>query len=79
MQMRFWLCLFIFAYLLLLADDRVILVDYLEYVCKPLKTQKQRTMYEPWASQAFTKWQCLLLTEYEKVHLSQHESEVSFD
>lgn len=46
---------------------RVIVVPYLEHPTGEWKTSKQKKIYSCWANQSFTKWQCLSLTEYEKV------------
>lgn len=48
---------------------KVVEVPYIEARCKPLFTQKQREKYSTWISKSFTKWNCLLLTQYEKVLL----------
>ena len=34
----------------------VVEVPYLSYQVKPLRTQKQRNMYNAWVESAFTKW-----------------------
>lgn len=47
--------------------DEVIMIDYLEYKTKKLKTKTQTALYETWISRSFTKWRCLQLTEYDKV------------
>jgi len=41
-------------------------VPYLEYEVKPLRTHKQRSMYNNWVEAAFTKWNMLKLVQYEK-------------
>lgn len=43
------------------------LVDYVRFKTKPSITKKQRERYSKWADVSYTKWQCLNLTEYEKV------------
>lgn len=47
--------------------DRVIEVQYLKYQAAKPKSKKQQQMYGSWTSRSCTKWQCLKLTEYEKV------------
>jgi len=47
--------------------DHVVEVDYLTYKAAPLATAKIRQLYKNWVNQAGTKWQCLSLTQYEKV------------
>jgi len=42
-------------------------VPLLEFPCRPLATEKQRTKLYPWASKSFTKWNALALTDYDKV------------
>jgi len=44
----------------------VVEVPYLSFRVAPLRTQKQRTMYGAWVTDAFTKWNCLSLVQYEK-------------
>jgi hypothetical protein len=44
----------------------VVEVPYLSYPVKPLRTQKQRAMYDQWVEMSFTKWNMLSLTQYEK-------------
>jgi hypothetical protein len=34
----------------------VVEVPYVQYEVKPLRTQKQRNMYNSWVDAAFTKW-----------------------
>jgi hypothetical protein len=46
--------------------DRVREVPYIEAPTAPLPTEKQRKLY-PWISQAYTKWNCLGLTEWRRV------------
>ncbi len=47
--------------------DHVILIDYLQYPCQPLKTNKQQEMYGSWIDKSFTKWVCLSLKQYNKI------------
>jgi len=47
--------------------DRIYSVPYLRVHCKPLRTEKQRKRYESWMNVSCTKWNCLALTEYEKI------------
>lgn len=47
--------------------DRIFEVPYLKAHTIPLRTEKQRTMYKAWIRIGFTKWNCLALTDYEKV------------
>jgi len=47
--------------------DEVVRVPNLSYKCKPLKTEKQRKMYEEWMADGFTKWACLSLTRYRRI------------
>ena len=49
-----------------LVFDAVVPIPTISYACKPLKTQKQRDMYD-WVSDGFTKWACLDLTQYRRV------------
>jgi alpha-N-acetylglucosamine transferase len=46
--------------------NEVVEVPYVQYSVKPLRTQKQRGMYNAWVDVAFTKWNMLSLTQYEK-------------
>ena len=39
--------------------DKVVEVPYLTAHCLPLRTQKQRDMYNTWVDVAFTKWNAL--------------------
>jgi lipopolysaccharide biosynthesis glycosyltransferase/16S rRNA G966 N2-methylase RsmD len=41
--------------------DYIVLVDVIEHPSKPLRTEKQRTLYEHWIEQSYTKWQALRL------------------
>ncbi|AKN80665.1 P13 [Perigonia lusca single nucleopolyhedrovirus] len=45
----------------------VIYVDFISFPCPPMLTKRQNQMYGPWINHAFTKWQCLKLTQYEKI------------
>jgi hypothetical protein len=47
--------------------DVVVLVPILKFECAPLKTQRQNEIYGAWMSVAITKWNCLTLTDYDKV------------
>lgn len=47
--------------------DKIFEVPYLKAHTIPLRTEKQRTMYKAWIRIGFTKWNCLALTDYEKV------------
>lgn len=47
--------------------DRIYSVSYLHIHCKSLRTEKQRKRYESWMDVSCTKWNCLALTEYEKI------------
>ena len=49
-----------------LVFDEVVQVPVISYPCRPLKTEKQRAMYD-WVSDGFTKWACLGLTRYKRV------------
>jgi lipopolysaccharide biosynthesis glycosyltransferase len=42
-------------------------IDYLQYKTKPMLTKKQRVRYGAWSDVSYTKWQCLGLTQYQKV------------
>ncbi|QEI03686.1 P13 [Rachiplusia nu nucleopolyhedrovirus] len=46
---------------------KVIDVDYISYACPPMLTKRQNQMYGGWINHAFTKWQCLSLTNYRKI------------
>jgi hypothetical protein len=46
---------------------RVVTVDYVRYETKRMKTKRQMELYGAWLSEAYTKWRCLELTEYEKI------------
>lgn len=45
----------------------VVCVDYISYRCPPMLTKRQNEMYGNWIGDAFTKWQCLKLLQYEKI------------
>nr|ADV91288.1 p13 [Spodoptera frugiperda multiple nucleopolyhedrovirus]AFH59007.1 p13 [Spodoptera frugiperda multiple nucleopolyhedrovirus] len=47
--------------------DRVVDVDYIVYECPSMLTKRQNQMYGKWIDKSFTKWQCLKLTDYEKI------------
>jgi hypothetical protein len=49
--------------------DRVVEVPYIEHAAKQFKTKSQVSMYAGWIDRSFTKWNCLTLTEYDKVIL----------
>lgn len=42
-------------------------VDYIKFLTKRMKSKKQQERYSKWANVSFTKWQCLALTQYEKI------------
>jgi hypothetical protein len=46
---------------------RVVSIDYVRYDTKRMKTSRQMELYGAWLSEAYTKWRCLELTEYQKV------------
>ena len=46
--------------------DQVVSAPMISYRCKPLKTDKQRRLYD-WVSDGFTKWACLSLTQFRRV------------
>ena len=46
---------------------RVVPVPYLTFQTKPMKTAKQRKMYDSWMADSYTKWNALCLTEYSKI------------
>jgi alpha-N-acetylglucosamine transferase len=50
-----------------LIADRVVLVQYMRYQSRPLRTKKQDSMYKKWVKDAFTKWNALALTTYKKI------------
>lgn len=47
--------------------DRVIIVPYLRFDTQPFKSEKQKKMYGSWIDVSYTKWNCLKLTEYDKI------------
>ncbi|AJD80789.1 P13 [Pseudoplusia includens SNPV IE] len=47
--------------------DKVVVVDFISYPCPPMLSNRQNQMYRPWIDYAFTKWQCLSLTDYDKI------------
>lgn len=47
--------------------DKIYSAPYLKICCKSLRTEKQRKRYESWMNISCTKWNCLNLTEYEKI------------
>jgi lipopolysaccharide biosynthesis glycosyltransferase len=47
--------------------NSVIEVPYLSAKCKPLRTERQKELYSTWVNDAFTKWNMLKLTVYNKV------------
>jgi FkbM family methyltransferase len=47
--------------------DHVIEVQYIEKRAQPLKSEKQNKMYGGWMSKSCTKWQCLALSQYDKI------------
>lgn len=49
--------------------DYVVSVPYLTYETLPMKTAKQRAMYDKWMDAGYTKWNALSLTQYSKVIL----------
>jgi len=42
-------------------------VPYIEAKVRPLVTARQQELYAPWIERSFTKWNCLLMSNYEKV------------
>ncbi|AAR28878.1 p13 [Leucania separata nucleopolyhedrovirus] len=42
-------------------------VDYVRYKCPRMMTKRQDQLYGAWIDYAFTKWQCLRLTAFEKI------------
>ena len=49
--------------------DYIVQVPYLEYDTLPMKTVKQRSMYEKWMDVGYTKWNALTLSQYSKILL----------
>lgn len=47
--------------------DDVIGVPYITQKTRPFKTSRQSEMYSGWIDHSFTKWNCLLLTQYSRV------------
>jgi len=47
--------------------DQVIDIEYLEYKSMTLTTKRQQDLYKEWVDVSYTKWNCLKLTQYEKV------------
>lgn len=45
----------------------VVRVPYLEFKSKPMMSAKQQAAYSSWISKSYTKWNCLSLTQYEKI------------
>jgi hypothetical protein len=50
-----------------LVFDLVVEVPYLRKRCEPLKTSNQERLYKDWVADSFTKWNCLGLTQFDKV------------
>lgn len=49
--------------------DDIILVPTIEHPTIEFKSERQKEMYGYWINKSFTKWNCLTLTEYNKVIL----------
>jgi lipopolysaccharide biosynthesis glycosyltransferase len=49
--------------------DDIIEVPIIEHPTVEFKTERQKEMYGHWINKSFTKWNCLILTEYNKVIL----------
>jgi hypothetical protein len=49
--------------------DFVIEVPYIEQATRPFRSPKQLDMYSDWIDRSFTKWNCLTLTQYDRVIL----------
>ncbi len=47
--------------------DEVVVVPYLRYATKRMKTDRQMELYGSWMNESYTKWNALKLTRYEKV------------
>jgi alpha-N-acetylglucosamine transferase len=45
----------------------VVQVPYLEYKSKPMASAKQQAAYGKWIGKSYTKWNCLSLTQYDKI------------
>ncbi len=52
-----------------LVYDRVVEVPYIEHKALPLASRKQAESYRGWFERSFTKWNCLTLTDYDRVIL----------
>jgi len=50
-----------------LVFDRVADVPYVSHAARPLPSSKQAESYNGWIDRAFTKWNCLNLTDYDRV------------
>uniref|UniRef100_A0A6C0I1S3 Glycosyltransferase n=1 Tax=viral metagenome TaxID=1070528 RepID=A0A6C0I1S3_9ZZZZ len=49
--------------------DSIVIVPIIEHPTLEFKSERQKEMYEHWINKSFTKWNCLTLTEYNKVIL----------
>ena len=47
--------------------DKVLCIPYITQTVDKLCSKKQEEIYGAWKNYSFTKWQCLALTEYEKI------------
>lgn len=52
-----------------LVFDRVVDIPYIEHTARRYDAKRQMEAYGGWMDRAFTKWNCLALTEYDKVIL----------
>lgn len=52
---------------LLKVATHLLIIPYLTFNSKPLKTQRQRDMYGSWISSSYSKWNCLAAVQYKKV------------
>lgn len=49
--------------------DNIVIVPIIEHPTQEFKSERQKEMYGHWINKSFTKWNCLTLTEYNKVIL----------
>jgi len=54
---------------LLLVYDRLVDVPYISHKARPFASARQTESYGGWVERSFTKWNCLALTEYDRVVL----------
>lgn len=53
--------------LMLSSCTKIVKIPYITFPTKNMKTKRQMELYGSWLSEAYTKWNCLTLTDYQKV------------